>query len=71
MKKGLWGVVLSVFLMPFVSAQFLGGGGYFSIGRFFDSVDPQTLILGALFLIFLAVLHQLVFMRLFHENRGL
>lgn len=49
-------IVLSLFLIQAVSAQFFGGYGGFSLGEFFDRIDPQTAILGALFLVFFVLI---------------
>ena len=56
MKRGLLGLSLLVLLMQFVSAQFFSGYGGFSLGEFFDRIDPQTIILVLLFFIFFALI---------------
>jgi len=52
MKRGLLGFSLLILLTQVISAQFFSGYGRFSIGEFFDRIDPQTIILVLLFLIF-------------------
>jgi hypothetical protein len=49
-KRGVL-VVLSLFLINFVSAQFDFGYGGFSLSNFFDSLDPSTVTYILLFLI--------------------
>jgi hypothetical protein len=56
MKRGLLGFPLLVFLIQVVSAQFFGGYGRFSLGEFFNRIDPQTFILSLLFLILFALI---------------
>ncbi len=56
MKRGLLGLSLLVFLTQVISAQFFSGYGRFSITDFFNSVDPSTIILTLLFLIFFALI---------------
>ncbi|MBA7687115.1 hypothetical protein ES703_95575 [subsurface metagenome] len=56
MKRGLLGFPLLVFLIQFVSAQFFGGYGGFSITGFFNSIDSETMTLGLLFFIFFALI---------------
>ena len=55
-KRGVL-TILSLTSISLVSAAFYGGSGSFSLGEFLNSVDPSTLILGTLFLIFFAVLN--------------
>ena len=43
-------------MIQFVSAQFFGSYGSFSITDFFSSIDPETITLGLLFFIFFALL---------------
>jgi len=55
MKRGIYTLAISTILaLSFISAYY---GGSFSISDFFDSIEPSTIILGALFLIFFAVLN--------------
>ncbi len=71
-KKGVL-VILSLFLIKFVSAQFFGGGGYgtFSLGNLFDSFDSSTITYVLLFLIFLTIIHlSLSKSRLFRNPNG-
>ncbi|MEK6840494.1 MAG: hypothetical protein AABX79_00900 [Nanoarchaeota archaeon] len=61
MKKGVWILALlaSLFLMNFASAQFFDGYGWsgsISLGDFFDSLDPTTVVYGLLFFIFFTVI---------------
>lgn len=56
MKRGLLGFPLLILLTQVISAQFYSGYGRFSLGEFFDRVDPQTMILVLLFLIFFALI---------------
>jgi hypothetical protein len=62
-KGGILFTFLFVMLIKFVSAQYV-----FSLGDFFSSVDSATLILGLLFVIFFAILHKLIFLRMFKGN---
>lgn len=68
MKRGVFTLALlaSLFLINFVSAQLFdsyGGGGFFdgfgggtiSLGNFFDSLDPSTVIYGLLFFILFTI----------------
>jgi hypothetical protein len=57
MKKRVL-VILGLFLINFVSAQFFGGYGYssFSLTNFFDSLDPTTVTYVLLFFIFFTVI---------------
>jgi len=54
MKRGLLGFPLLILLIQVISAQFYSGYGSFSLANFFDRIDPQTIILVLLFLIFFA-----------------
>jgi hypothetical protein len=64
MKRGLLLIVLTIVSISFISAY----GSYgFSIGNFFDNIDPSTLVLGALFIIFFGVLH-FIFSRFFKRH---
>jgi len=56
MKRGLLGFPLLILLIQVISAQFYSGYGGFSLGEFFDRIDPQTIILVLLFLIFFALI---------------
>ena len=56
MKRGLLGFPLVILLTQVISAQFYSGYGGFSLGEFFDRIDPQTIILVLLFLIFFALI---------------
>lgn len=46
---------LSILLIKFASAY--NGYGSFSLGDFFDSIEPSTMILGSLFIIFFAFIN--------------
>jgi len=84
MKRGILILVFlaSLFLVNFVSAQFFdsyGGGGFFdgfgggriSLGDFFDSLDPSTVIYGLLFFILFTVLTlALSRVKLFRDAQG-
>ena len=65
-KRGVL-VVLSLFLINFVSAQF--GYGSFSLTDFFDSIGPENLTLIALFLILFAVIFYAT-SRVFKDSYG-
>ena len=67
MKKGLLAFsFIVIMLLSFVSAQF----GYgFSLSNFLYSIDSSTLILFLLFIIFFAVLNNMVFITFFRGNR--
>ncbi|MBA7608460.1 hypothetical protein ES703_15637 [subsurface metagenome] len=69
MKRGLLGLSLLVFLTQVVSAQFFSGYGGFSLGEFFDRVDPQTIILVLLFFIFFALIFYAL-SRIFKDRSG-
>ena len=56
MKRGLLGFPLLILLIQVISAQFYSGYGRFSLGNFFDRIDPQTMILLLLFLIFFVLI---------------
>jgi hypothetical protein len=56
MKRGLLGFPLLILLTQVISAQFYSGYGSFSLTNFFDRIDPQTIILVLLFLIFFALI---------------
>ena len=61
MKKGvpLLTLLASLFLINFVSAQFFddyGWGGGISLGDFFDSLDPSTVVYGLMFFIFFTII---------------
>ncbi|HUW43683.1 MAG TPA: hypothetical protein VMV95_01835 [Bacillota bacterium] len=68
MKRGVLGFPLLVFLAQFVSAQFLGGYGSFSITSFFSSIDSETIILGSLFFIFFIILFAALIRTRFLKN---
>jgi hypothetical protein len=56
MKRGLLGFSLLIFLTQVISAQFYSGYGRFSLGDFFDRIDPSTMTLILLFLVFFALI---------------
>jgi hypothetical protein len=56
MKRGLLGFPLLILLTQVISAQFFSGYGGFSLAEFFNRIDPQTIILVLLFLIFFALI---------------
>ena len=56
MKRGLLGFPLLILLTQVVSAQFYSGYGRFSFAEFFDRIDPQTIILVLLFLVFFVLI---------------
>jgi len=56
MKRGLLGFPLLILLTQVVSAQFFSGYGRFSITDLFYNIDPATITLGLLFLIFFALI---------------
>jgi hypothetical protein len=68
MKKGVL-ALLPVFLINLVSAQFFSGYGRFSITDLFYSIDPPTMTLGLLFLIFFAFTF-FVLGRVFKDSYG-
>ena len=72
MKKGLLQTLFisSIFLINLVSASFHYGYGRFSFRGFIDGFDPVTLSLGLLFIVFLLVLNNLVFINLFRDQKG-
>lgn len=60
MKKGVLFlvIVLSLFFINFVSAQFFGGGyGGFSINNLFSTIDPATFIYILIFLIIFTLIN--------------
>jgi len=61
---------LGVMLIGFASAQY-GYYGTFSLSNFLDSIGPSTMILSVLFIIFFAVLHNIVFITFFRGNSGI
>jgi len=64
-------VVLSLFLINFVSAQFDFGYGSFSLSNFFDSLDPSTVTYGLLFfIIFTLIFMAISRVNLFKNIRG-
>ncbi len=67
-KRLLLGIFLGIMLIGFVSAQY-GYYGSFSISNFLDSIGPSTMILLVLFIIFFALLHNIVFINFFRGNR--
>ena len=69
MKRGLLGFPLLVLLTQAVSAQFFGSYGEFSITDFFSGIDPATITLGLLFLIFFALLFYAL-SRIFKDSYG-
>jgi len=72
MKKKDLLIVLSLFLLNFISAQFFGGYSYgrFSLANFFDSIDPSTIIYGLIFFILFTVIFLvLVKLKLFKSAR--
>jgi len=62
------GIFLGIMLVGLVSAQY-GYYGSFSISNFLDSIGPSTMILFVLFIIFVAILHNIVFITFFRGNR--
>jgi hypothetical protein len=72
MKKGILQALFisSIFLINLVSASFHYGYGRFSFRGFIDGFDPVTLSLGLLFIVFLLVLNNLVFINLFRDQKG-
>lgn len=48
-------LILSIYLINFVSAQFYGG---YSLGDILNSVDPSTMILGVMFIVVFALLNK-------------
>jgi hypothetical protein len=68
MKKGVL-TLLPVFFINLVSAQFFSGYGRFSITDLFYSIDPPTMTLGLLFLIFFAFIF-FVLGRVFKDSYG-
>lgn len=54
MKKEVFGIVIGISLLSFVSAY---GSYSFSLGNFFNTVDSSTMILGTLFIIFFALIN--------------
>ncbi len=69
MKRGLLGFPLLIFLIQFVSAQFFGGYGGFSLTNFFSSIDPTTITFGLLFLIFFILIFYAL-SRVFKDSYG-
>jgi len=67
MKKLL--LLSTIFLMKFASAQFYSGYGGFSLAEFFDRIDPQTIILVLLFLVFFALIFYAL-SRIFKDPHG-
>lgn len=61
---------LGVMLIGFASAQY-GYYGTFSLSNFLDSIGPSTMILSILFIIFFAILHNIVFITFFRGNTGI
>ena len=68
-KRLLLGILLGIIFIGFVSAQY-GYYGSFSISNFLDSIGPSTMILFVLFIIFFAVLHNIVFLTFFKGNKS-
>lgn len=68
-KRLLLGIFLGIMLTGLVSAQY-GYYGSFSLSNFLDSIGSSTMILFVLFIIFFAVLHNIVFMTFFKGNRS-
>lgn len=68
MKKSVILLTL-LFLINFVSAQFFSGYGRFSVTDFFDRIDPQTMIIGAIFLIAFALIYYSL-SRVFKDSYG-
>jgi len=56
MKRGLLGFPLLILLTQVISAQFYSGYGGFSLTNFFDRMNPSTIILVLVFLIFFALI---------------
>ena len=67
MKKG---VVLSIFLGTLL-INFVSAAPYFSLSSLLDAIGPSTMVLGALFIIFLAILHNVIFINFFKGKTGL
>jgi len=72
MKKGFLQTlsIFSILMMNFVSASFHYGYNRFSFRGLIDNFDPVVLSLSILFIIFLLVLHKLVFINLFRGQIG-
>lgn len=65
MKRGwLFSIFLFTILINFVSAQYA-----FSLSNLFYTIDSTSLILILLFVAIFAILHQIIFLRLFRGNR--
>ncbi len=68
-NKGLFLMLtISFFLISFASAYY-GSYSSFSIGNLLDNIDPSTMILGALFIIFFFILN-LTFGKFFKDSEG-
>lgn len=72
MKKGFLQTlsIFSILMINFISASFHYGYGRFSFRSFIDTFDPATLTLGLLFIIFLFILNNLVFINLFRGQKA-
>lgn len=60
-------LISSIILSGFASAQFYGG---FSLGNFLSSIDPSTIVLGLLFVIFFLMI-RFALGRVFKENEAI
>ncbi len=67
-KRGLLASFILVMMTNFISAASFYYGA--SISDFLASINPSSMILVVLFIIFFAVLHNLVFLNLFRGSRG-
>ncbi len=62
MKRGILALIMGIFLIGLVSAQFLGGfGGYF---------DSSLFVYGGIFVVFFALLNFILGRTVFRENQG-
>ena len=67
MKKG----VLLISLIGIMLTSFVSAASYFSLSEVLDAIGPSTMVLGALFIIFLAILHNVIFINFFRGKTGI